>query len=87
MENVRFSPKPGEVWRHFKGNLYIIIDVATHTETKERYVVYRNTKKPNKTWIRPLEMFMESFLGNPKYMNNVKYRGVTYRFVNTNKNI
>ncbi len=32
--------KPG-VYRHFKGNLYELIGVATHSETLEPMVVYR----------------------------------------------
>lgn len=34
----RNLPRPDEVWRHFKGNLYLILSVAAHTETKELFV-------------------------------------------------
>lgn len=37
----REMPKAGEVWRHFKGNCYLIIAAAHHTETGEMYVVYK----------------------------------------------
>lgn len=41
----REMPKAGEVWRHFKGNFYLIIaaarHAARHTETGEMYVVYK----------------------------------------------
>ena len=37
----REMPKAGEVWRHFKGNFYLIIAAARHTETGEMYVVYK----------------------------------------------
>ena len=29
------------IYKHFKGDLYLVEDVATHSETKEKYVVYR----------------------------------------------
>lgn len=30
------------IYKHFKGDHYLVIDVANHSETKEKYVVYRN---------------------------------------------
>lgn len=27
------------VYKHFKGNYYLVVDIATHSETKEQYVV------------------------------------------------
>ena len=29
------------IYKHFKGDYYLVIDVANHSETKEKYVVYR----------------------------------------------
>ena len=29
------------IYKHFKGDYYLVIDVASHSETKEKYVVYR----------------------------------------------
>ena len=35
-----------------------MIDIATHSETKEQYVVYRRLYGDGALWIRPLEMFL-----------------------------
>lgn len=47
---------PG-TYRHYKGNLYEVVDVATHSETEERLVVYRALYGERGLWVRPLEMF------------------------------
>lgn len=49
-------------YRHFKGNCYSVLYVATHSETLERYVVYRQLYGNGEVWIRPLSMFCESIL-------------------------
>lgn len=45
-------------YRHFKGGVYIVTDIAVHSETEEPMVVYRNFDKPNLVWYRPLSMFL-----------------------------
>ena len=32
--------KVKSIYKHFKGNLYLVEDIATHSETRERYVAY-----------------------------------------------
>ena len=54
---VRGIPKSGEIWHHFKGNDYQIINIAAHSETKELMVVY-SALNDNSIWTRPLDMFM-----------------------------
>lgn len=50
--------KPGR-YRHYKGKDYQLIDVATHSETLERLVVYRPLYGDQALWVRPVTMFCE----------------------------
>lgn len=46
-------------YRHYKGNLYEVIDVARHSESLEDMVVYRALYGDFELWVRPLKMFLE----------------------------
>lgn len=46
------------VYRHFKGDYYLVEDIAHCSETGEPYVVYRKLYGDGGLWIRPLDMFM-----------------------------
>lgn len=50
--------KPGR-YRHYKGKDYQLIEVATHSETLERLVVYRPLYGDQALWVRPVTMFCE----------------------------
>lgn len=48
----------GQVYRHFKGDIYYILDIAKHTETEEDMVVYTKFGAADDTvWVRPLSMW------------------------------
>ena len=47
-------------YRHFKGNEYEVIALATHSETGERMVVYRALYGEGGLWVRPAAMWSES---------------------------
>jgi hypothetical protein len=46
------------IYKHFKGDYYLVEDVATHSETGEQYVVYRALYGDTKLYIRPIDMFL-----------------------------
>lgn len=62
------------IYRHFKGDYYLVEDVALNSETQEEYVVYRKLYGDCGLWIRPMEMFLEE-VDHDKYPEaKQKYR-------------
>ena len=51
--------KPG-IYRHFKGNLYRLIGIASHSETLEPMVVYKALYGEQGLWVRPASMWTET---------------------------
>ena len=56
------------VYKHFKGNYYLVEDVAIGSEDDKEYVVYRALYGDNKLYIRELNMFL-SEVDKEKYPN------------------
>ena len=60
-------PKTGEIYKHFKGNLYEIVLIARDSETLEEKVVYKELNG-DAAYVRSLLMFV-SRVDKEKYPN------------------
>ncbi len=65
---------PGR-YRHYKGREYLVIDIATHSETEERVVVYRTDYGDRSLWVRPLQMFVETVTVDGRTVPRFEYLG------------
>ena len=62
------------IYRHFKGDYYLVEDIALDSETNKEMVVYRKLYDDCSLWVRPVEIFL-SEVNHKKYPNvEQKYR-------------
>ena len=67
-------------YQHYKGKFYEVIEVASHSETMEEFVVNRalyDSKEFGKIslWISPKKMFLENIIVDGKEVPRFKYVG------------
>ena len=62
--------KVNTIYKHYKGDLYLVEDIIYHSETGEKMVAYRALYGDNKLWCRPYDMFVDE----------VNKNGQKYRF-------
>lgn len=63
-------------YRHFKGNEYELLGIATHSETMEPMVIYRALYGEQGLWVRPLSMWTE-------IVERDGYRGPRFQYIDT----
>ena len=68
MNNNR-ALKIGKKYKHYKGNEYLVLHLAKHSETEENLVVYQALYGERGIWVRPLDMFLEQIEINGKRIN------------------
>lgn len=63
------------IYKHFKGDYYLVLDIVIHSETKEKMVLYRSLYGNGELYVRPYDMFISK-------VDKVKYPSVKqeYRF-------
>ncbi len=71
-----------KVYRHFKGNYYIVQDIALDCETLEKHVVYRSLYD-NKVWVRKLSNFISEV--DPFGEGNITKQKCRFEYVDLSK--
>ena len=56
------------VYKHFKGDYYLVEDIARDSETQEEMVIYRKLYEDGALWVRPLSSFLAE-VDHKKYPN------------------
>lgn len=59
MREINLMQLKGKIFQHFKGNLYLLLDVVEHSETGEELVIYKALYGTCKTYARPKKLFLE----------------------------
>ena len=62
------------IYKHFKGDYYLVEDIAKYSENNEDVVIYRKLYDDGALWVRPKDMFLEE-VDHKKYPDiKQKYR-------------
>lgn len=66
--------KPG-IYKHFKGNRYLVLNMAKHSETLEEMVVYQALYGEKGVWVRPAAMWDEAVNHNGERVKRFTFIG------------
>ena len=55
MEEVKIKG----IYKHYKGDYYLVEDIACHSETGEKMVIYRGLYENAPLWVRPYSLFID----------------------------
>jgi len=66
---------PKGLYKHFKGNIYKVLDTAKHSETLEEHVVYVSMNNETELWVRPASMFLEVIERDGKRFQRFEFLG------------
>lgn len=69
------NPIPLGVYRHYKGNQYVVIGFSKHSETLEDMVIYKALYGEGGTWVRPLSMWENPIEVDGKAVKRFEYIG------------
>lgn len=68
------SNSKGKIFKHFKGDLYLVEDFVIHSETEEKMVLYRALYGNCGLYVRPYDMFIEEVPKEKENPTGQKYR-------------
>lgn len=75
----------GKVFRHFKGDLYLVEDFVIHSETQEKMVLYRALYGACELFVRPYNMFIEKVEEGKENPTGQIYRFEEYEVKSLNR--
>ena len=67
----------GVKYRHFKGGVYELLEIAKGTEDDVDYAIYRSVNQPDKVYCRPLEMFLSPVPYPTRYCNKWRFERIS----------
>ena len=59
--NKLIQPKPGEFWHDLNGNIFQVVNITKHFETKKLVIVYADDNDKCNLFTSPLDSFLQFF--------------------------
>jgi len=61
------------IYQHYKGDYYCVLEIAQHSETEEKMVLYQAMYGDFKLWVRPVAMFFEMVEFNGRQQERFRF--------------